>query len=144
MIPKTGMTKKEKERKLMRAKKPYIAVARKLVRAKKAFLRCAKISTNKVVHSALHNLLLDEVISGLPQEGRWKIESAYDVYYNGERNIPDETKESVAKIETLLVQKRAQLAKANRTGRLWVQLLDYIDTICCSSELNDWEIGKCI
>ena len=50
-----------------------------------------------LVHSALHNLL-DEVISSLPQEERWKIESADDVYYNGERNIPDETKESVAKI----------------------------------------------
>ena len=62
-----------------------------------------------LVHSALHNLFLDEIISSLPQEERSKTESAYDAYYNGECNILDETKESAAKIEKLLVEKKAEL-----------------------------------
>ena len=71
-----------------------------------------------LIHSALHYILLDEIISSLPQEERSKIESAYDTYCNRERNIPDETKDSVAKIEKLLVGKKTQLAKMNRTSRL--------------------------
>ena len=82
-----------------------------------------------LVLSALHNLFLDEIISSLPQEERSKIESAYDTCCNRERNIPDETKDSVAKIEKLLVGKKTQLAKTDRTSRLWVQQLDYVGTI---------------
>ena len=62
-----------------------------------------------LVHSALHDLLLDEMISSLPQEERSKIESAYDTYCNGERSIPDEIKDSVAKIEKLLVEKKGAI-----------------------------------
>ena len=97
-----------------------------------------------LVHSALHNILLDEIISSLSQEERLKIKSAYDVYYNREHSsIPDETKESLQKIEGLLVEKKARLAKTNRTARLWVQLLDYIDTILLfirAERLADWEM----
>ena len=62
----------------------------------KAYLRALR--GHVLVHSALDNILLDEIISSLPQEERSKIESAYDTYCNRERNIPDETKDSVAKI----------------------------------------------
>ena len=62
-----------------------------------------------LVHSALHDLLLDKMISSLPQEERSKIESAYDTYCNGERSIPDEIKDFVVKIEKLLVEKKGAI-----------------------------------
>ena len=49
----------------------------------------------------------------------------------------------MAKIEKLLVEKKAQLAKTNLTLRLWVQLLDYMDTILLlirAERLGDWEM----
>ena len=42
-----------------------------------------------------------------------------------------------------MVQKKTQLAQTNRTARLWVQLLDYIDTILLfikAERLGDWEM----
>ena len=62
-----------------------------------------------LVYSALHNFLLDEMISSLPLEERSKIESAYDTYCNGECSIPDEIKDSVAKIEKLLLEKKGAI-----------------------------------
>ena len=73
----------------------------------KAYSRALRLYV--LVLSALHNLLLHEIISSLPQEERSKIESAYDTYCNGERSIPDEIKDSVAKIEKLLVEKKGAI-----------------------------------
>ena len=96
-----------------------------------------------LVHSALHNIFFDDIISSLTHEGRSKIESASDAFYNGEGKLPDGTKEMLAQIGKLLEDKKAQLANRNRTAKLWIQLLDYIDTILLfirAERLADWEM----
>ena len=45
-----------------------------------------------LVHSALHSILFEDIISSLAHERRSKIESAYDAFYNGEGTLPDGTK----------------------------------------------------
>ena len=44
-----------------------------------------------------------------------------------------------AEIENLLSGKKARLAENNRTARLWVQVLEYIDTILLFIRA-DWEM----
>lgn len=47
------------------------------------------------------------------------------------------------KNEKLLVEKKVQLAKRNETAKLWVQLLDYINTFLLfirAEQLGDWEM----
>ena len=81
-------------------------------------------------------------MTNLQEADKSKIKAAYDEYLNGS-DLSDDTSDLLSKIEELLKEKKAKLAKSNRTARLWVQLLEHVDTILLyirAERLGDWEM----
>ena len=94
------------------------------------------------VDSALNNMFTEEVMSSLEPEHVANLKKAFQDFPKG-GCAEEDCSEALAELAKQLDNKKEQLKNSNRTARLWIQFLEYVDVMKLfirEEWLGDWEM----
>ena len=95
-----------------------------------------------IVDSALNNIITNSIMASLCLDERSIIEKAFENVLSGEE-VKDDCYEPLHKFNQLLKAKKDFLKKSNRTAKLWIQFMEYVDTIKMyirAERIGDWDM----
>ena len=94
------------------------------------------------VDSPLNNMFTEEVMSSLEPEHVANLKKAFQDFPKG-GCAEEDCSEALAELAKQLDNKKEQLKNSNRTARLWIQFLEYVDVMKLfirEEWLGDWEM----